>query len=142
MVLRKKLVTLLTALMLFISVCPALPTTAHAETATHTIITPFYKLVATIHGTCYIENEKLALAASVNTAGKATSAKITITLQKKDGGPWEDVISYSETGTSSANVMKSYTPKDGVLYRAKITGTVSNSSDSETVTITTSVVGL
>lgn len=137
----KKIVTLTLALMLSIATILVHPV-AFADTDDDYTITPYYTLISSIHGTCTIENGTIGLAGTVNTAGKATSAKVTVLLQKNAGSGWKNVKSFSATGTSKATVMETYTPEEGVFYRAKITGDVSNESDSESVTITTSVCGL
>lgn len=141
MVLKKKSLALMVTLLFWLS-SGSLSMVAHAKTSDDVIITPYYTLISSIHGTCTIDNGKIALAGTVNTAGKATSAKVTVLLQKNAGGGWKDVKTFSQTGTSKATVMDTYTPESGVFYRAKITGEVSNSSDNESVTITTTAVGL
>ncbi|NLO86158.1 MAG: hypothetical protein GX096_12160 [Clostridiales bacterium] len=138
---KKRILALLLALLVSTCSIPMVPTAMAAPTDDPSI-SLFYTMISSIHGTCYIENGLVVLASTVNSAGKATYAKATVLLQKKTGLGWEDVKSWSETGTTKATVMKTYTAESGTFYRAKITGYVSNGSNSETDTITTKAVSL
>lgn len=137
----KKTLALLLTLLIFTSSIPMV-STAMAAPIDDAGISLFYTMISSIHGTCYIENGLVVVASTVNSAGKATYAKATVLLQKNTGSGWTDVKSWSETGTTKATVMETYTAESGTFYRAKITGYVSNGSANETDTITSKVVSL
>lgn len=135
-------------LLALLLVCLLLPIIATAQEARGAatgdgIIQPFYTLILSIHGTCYIDNGKLAMSGTVTAqGGKADSAKVSITLQYNNGSGWKDGSSWSATGTTSATKQATATPASGTLYRLKIKGTITYNSSSESDTIYTSVVAI
>ena len=107
------------------------------------IISPFYDMIFSIHGSCYIENGVLNMSGTVSAqGGKTTSAKVTITLQYDNGSGWKNGSSWSATGTNSATRMATTTAAHGTFYRLKITGTITYNGVSESDTIYTRVTAL
>jgi hypothetical protein len=142
---KKRIIALLLAVML-------LPIAAIAEETLQSTggdyqgmstIVPFYDMIFTLHGTCYIENGKLALSGTVSSqGGKTTTAKVTITLQYNAGSGWKDGSSWSATGTNSATKQATATPSTNTFYRLKIKGTITYNGTSESDTIYSSVVAI
>lgn len=64
--------------------------------------------------------------ASLSTSNKFT---LTLTLQNKISGRWEDVDSWSETTQIYSFISDSYELEDGVTYRIKVTVDVYDSAD-------------
>lgn len=106
------------------------------------IITPFYTIISSIHGTCYIENGLVVVSGTVNSAGNATYAKVTVVLEKNSGSGWVTEKEWSKVGVSKATLQETRSAASGVLYRATITGYVSNDSGSESDSFRTRAVTL
>ena len=93
-----------------------------------TIITPFWTNTASAQAN--ISSSNRTLKPSTYISAKSTSTKIsgTLYLEKKSGSSWQNVTSWSISGTGSIAVSKSYTGTSGTIYRARVVASVGGES--------------
>ena len=61
-----------------------------ASTAMASEITPYYSMISSIHGACYIVSGTLDLSGTVTARVPTTLAKVTLTLQAHRNGKWKE----------------------------------------------------
>jgi hypothetical protein len=106
--------------------------------STYAVAAPRYSYIYTIGGTLSINSFGVA-----NCTGQVTSTTaggdgtLTVTLQKAKNGTWENVKSWSATGSAVAVSMSKYyaVPKDAT-YRVYVVGTVYDVAENELETKT------
>lgn len=128
----KKASLLVSSLVIAISLMstPALAAQPQATVLcdSRTIITPFWTNTASAQANISSSNQTLKPSTYISAKSSTTKISGTLYLEKKSGSSWQNVTSWSISGTGSIAASKSYTGTSGTIYRARAVVSVGGES--------------